>query len=755
VVRQLALIVGLFVLIVACLVALFNVQIGVLWAVRAYVGGEGLWSKGQKDAVHHLTHYASTHDEADYRAFRSAITVPLGDHVARVELEKPTPDYHVVRRAFVLARNHPDDADGMAHLFRRFRNVREMDQAIRIWAAGDHSIEKLVRYGEAMHEAIAGPHPNERTVRSLLEKIDRVNARVTPLEDAFSRTLGVGARRVRTLSMVMTLVAAAVLLLFGIGASWMILSDARRSEHALQDSEARYRGLFEDANDAVYVQDLEGRLLDVNKATERMTGYTREEFRGLGLDDLVVPEQREMGYGMLAQTAREGGASGLEITIVGKDGRQIPIEVSTRVILEHDRPVAVQGIARDVTERRRVEEERVALLERERTARTAAEQANRTKDEFLAMLSHELRTPLTAILTWAHLLRGGRLDDATRERAVDVIERNTRLQTAVIGDLLDISRIVAGKVRLDAAAIDAAGVVAAALDAIREELDAKEIVLTLRLDPTTPPVLADGDRLQQIVNNLLSNAIKFSPPGGAVEIGLAPDDAYVSFWVRDAGAGISPEFLPIIFEPFRQADSSDTRPHGGLGLGLAIVRHLVELHGGTITAESDGVDKGATFRIRLPVAAAEDVAPVTRAPLPPTLRPALLGGMDVLIVDDDHDTRSALGAALEERGAHVRLAASAAAALAAVDEQVPDVLLCDLDMPADSGLDLIRTLRNRDPAHGGEVPAAAITAHVRDEDARVAREAGFQRHLAKPVDPFDLTCTVAELAALAQLERAG
>jgi PAS domain S-box-containing protein len=753
VVRQLALIVVLFVVIVGCLIALFDVEVGVLWAVRAYVGGEGLWSKGQKDAVQHLARYAATYDEADYHAFRTAIAVPMGDHVARVELEKPAPDFRRVREAFIAARNHPDDADGMAQLFRRFRNVREMDQAIRIWSAGDHSIMKLVRYGGALHDAIAAPIPDTDAVRRLLWKIDRVNARVTPLEDAFSRTLGAGARRVRRLSIGMTLFAAAALLAFGIGASWMILRDARRSEDALRQSEARYRGLFEDAHEAVYVHDLDGRFLDLNKAAERLTGYTTAD--AVRLERLVAPEQQALAQRVLEQSVRDGGTGATELTIVAKDGRPVPVEVSTRAILEHERPVAVQGIARDVTERRRVEQERVELLERERAAREAAELANRTKDQFLAMLSHELRTPLTAILTWVHLLRDTRIDAESRMHALDVIERNTRLQTTVIGDLLDVSRIVAGKVHVELAPVDGAAVVAAAVDAMRDDVDRKSVTLALDLDPATPPALADRHRLQQIVSNLLSNAIKFTPEGGRVVVGLAPSgDDGVVLRVEDSGSGIPPEFLPHVFDPFRQADSSDTRPHGGLGLGLAIVRHLVELHGGRVEVSSDGVGRGAVFRVFLPAAAGADVPalpPLAAVGAAPS--PTLLRGMDVLIVDDDGDTRMALGAALEERGARVRLVASAAEGLAAIDERLPDVLLCDLDMPGSSGLDLMRTLRARDPADGGDLPAAAITAHARDEDARIARAAGFQRHLAKPIDPLDLACTVAELAALPHLDR--
>jgi len=752
VIRRLGLVVGLFVAIVVCLLVLFNLQIDVLWAVRAYVGGEGLWSKGQKDAVHHLVRYATTRDDGDYQAFRNAIAVPLGDRVARLELEKPAPDFARVRQAFIAARNHPDDADGMASLFRKFRGVREMDQAIRIWTTGDRSIEKLVRYGEALHAQIGDGTPDPARVRALLSKIDRVNARVTPLEDAFSRTLGLGARRVRRLSFIVTLAAAAALLLAGTAASWVLLRDAHRSEQALRESEARYRGLFEDAHEAVYVHDLAGRFLDLNKAAERMTGYTRAQATGMTLEALVAPEHRALARSMLGGNQHAGGSTVHELTIVAKDGRRVPLEVSTRVVLQHDEPVAVQGVARDITERRRVEEERELLFEQERAARAAAELANRTKDQFLAMLSHELRTPLTAILTWSHLLRSTRLDDAGRTHAVEVIERNTRLQMALISDLLDVSRIVAGKIRLELAPVDPATVVAAAVDAVREGIDEKALDLVMRLDSNVGRVQADRDRLQQVVSNLVSNAIKFTPRGGRVEIGLARDGEVATLWVSDSGTGIVPEFLPHVFAPFRQAESGDTRAHGGLGLGLAIVRHLVELHGGSVTAESPGPGRGATFRVRLPLLAGDGAAVVERTRA--TLRDGLLGGMDVLVVDDDAATRTSLAAALETQGARVRVAASATTALAAIEHRLPDVLLCDLELPSDDGLDLMRAVRALDPSRGGDLPAAAIGPDGYALDEERARQAGFHRHLVKPIDPLSLACTVAELAVLPHLERA-
>jgi PAS domain S-box-containing protein len=748
IVRHLTLIVAIFATIVACMVGVFQVQMNILWAVHAYGIGESLWSKGQKDAVHHLGRYAKTRDPRDYEAFSTAIAVPLGDREARLELEQPHPNYDRVRRAFISARNHPDDADGLATLFRRFRNHPDMDRAIGFWAAGDRAVTKLVRYGRQLRDEIVSDTPDERRIQALATNIDKVNSRVTPLADSFAESLGRGARNVRRLAIVTTIVSAAALLVFGVAMSWFILRDARRFEQALRDSEQRYRALFEDANDSVYVHDAAGRFLAINKAAERLLGFTGGEATAHTVTDVVAPESLPLARQMLARALREGATPVYELALLTRAARRVPVEVSSRLIVQEGRPVAVQSIARDITDRRRAEAERAELLERERAARLEAELSSRAKDEFVAVLSHELRTPLTAILTWARLLRTEKLDEQMRTRALEVIERNTRLQATLIDDLLEVSRIIAGKIQLDLESVDPAAAVSAALDGTRTAAEAKGVDLVLRLDPDVGTVWGDRNRLQQAVSNLLSNAIKFTPSGGTVEIGLRREEAQACIWVRDTGIGIAPAFLPHVFERFRQADSSYTRPHGGLGLGLSIVRHLIDLHGGSVAAESDGRDQGATFYIRLPLESARRPAVARKRPAAPEPETTLLQGIDVLVVDDDADTRSALRAALEADGARVRLAESVDEAIAALDEAPPHVMLCDIAMPGQSGYDLIRRVRARGHQRGGDIPAAALTAFARGEDVERAVEAGFHRHLAKPVEPRDLAHAVAELAAL-------
>ncbi len=387
------------------------------------------------------------------------------------------------------------------------------------------------------------------------------------------------------------------------------------------------------------------------------------------------------------------------------------------------------------------------LYASEQELRQKAEEANRVKDEFLSTVSHELRTPLNAILGWAWLLSNGKPDDESRARAVATIERNARSQSQIIDDLLDVSRIITGKLRLQVEPVDLIQIIDAALDSIRPAADAKEIVIERRLDHGASQAKGDPHRLQQIVWNLLSNAVKFTPRGGRVEVSLGRWRSQTEIRVTDTGMGISPEFLAHVFDRFRQADSSSTRSHGGLGLGLAIVRHLVELHGGTVDARSDGDGRGAAFLVRLPVPALSTLA----APEPPPALAALaevapqeLEGVNILLVDDEPDTREVMPAVLERFGARVAVAASAAEAMTLLQRSGADVLVADIGMPEEDGYSLIGRVRAL-PGSVRDLPAIALTAYAGEADRRRAMEAGFHLHLAKPVEPADLVSAVAAL----------
>jgi PAS domain S-box-containing protein len=403
-------------------------------------------------------------------------------------------------------------------------------------------------------------------------------------------------------------------------------------------------------------------------------------------------------------------------------------------------------------ERKQAEAERDELLIREQAAREQAESANRVKDEFLAVVSHELRTPLTAISGWANLLLEGKMTDAAQQRrALQAIQRQARSQRQLIDDLLDVSRIVSGKLRLDLQEVEPSRIINGALDMVRPTAEAKNIHLAADMDALMGTVSGDPERLQQVVWNLLSNAIKFTPEGGRVEIRSRWVDSSIEIVVADNGQGISEDFLPYVFERFRQADVSTTRAHGGLGLGLAIVRHLIEIHGGTVRAESPGRGKGATFTIRLAGRANRAGSTASRnepeVPLKvSTADTEILKGLRILVVDDDSDGREVLAELLLQRGATTSVSPSADDALRELDTFKPDVIVADIGMPGEDGYSLIRKVRNRPLSRSRLTPAIALTAFAGDGNRQRALDAGYQKHIAKPADPEELTLTIAILA---------
>jgi CheY-like chemotaxis protein len=424
--------------------------------------------------------------------------------------------------------------------------------------------------------------------------------------------------------------------------------------------------------------------------------------------------------------------------------------------------VGVVLVFRDVSERRRTELEReTALSERERllmaerTARAEAERANRLKDDFVAMVSHELRTPLNAILGWTELMLRNRGDAALTARGLDVVARNTRLQTQVISDLLDISRIVSGRLRLELQSVDLASVIEAATETVQHGADEKGIGITRQLDTTIGPMAGDPARLQQVVWNLLSNALKFTPKGGRVNVTLRRAGSQVEIVVEDNGAGIRSDFLPHVFDRFQQADASRTRRFGGLGLGLSIVKNLVELHGGRVRSESDGEGRGATFTVAIPLTLSPDL----RAdPLEPQAAEAgwenvSLAHVRVLVVEDDHDAAEFVRNLLGMYDADVLIAASATEALERLAEARPDILISDIGLPDMDGYKLIERIRHRPLAEGGGIPAVALTAFARTEDRTRALRAGYQAHVAKPVESAELLATVASFAELVKARR--
>jgi PAS domain S-box-containing protein len=521
-------------------------------------------------------------------------------------------------------------------------------------------------------------------------------------------------------------------------------------ERALRESEGRLARIVENIAEGVVAIGPDGRFLSINAAGERILGVSRDHFVGRSHTDPPFRRLTLDGAPLgVVPTIEEIMAAGdtvfhHEYLIERADGSRVAIARSiTAVRGEHGRFLGAVSTFSDITVRRQIEEARERLLAAEQAAREEAEAANRAKDEFLSILSHELRTPLTPILGFSQMLRHAKLPARRRKLAIDMIERNARAQARLVEDLLDVSRILSGKLSVELTSIDLAPVVEMAVANARPEAEAKNLTLEMTLETAAMPVRGDPGRLQQVVANLLSNAIKFTPAEGRIDVLLGQDGDDARITVMDTGAGIPTEYLPQIFERFRQVDSTTARAHGGLGLGLAITQHLVERHGGRITAESAGEGTGATFRVWLPLTAPEIVATEApeeaEAPAPATR----LRGVRGLIVDDDADTRTYLRAMLEDEGATVLTAGSSSEALTILDTERVDVLVADIGMPGEDGYALLARVRKI--AIPGEVPAVALTAYAGAEDRRKALEAGFQRHLSKPVDADALVTTIAAL----------
>ncbi len=532
------------------------------------------------------------------------------------------------------------------------------------------------------------------------------------------------------------------------------ITDRRQAEQALRVSEERFRLLLENVKDyGILFLDTEGYVTRWSLGAERILGYQEAEVLGQSASMIFTPEDLKQGIDKqeLDIAVREGRAED-ERWHIRKDGTWFWASgIVTPLKDEMGQLRGFSKILRDFTERKQAEDERHQLLVREQEARTAAEAANRLKDEFLATLSHELRSPLNAMLGWTRLLNSRKFDEATTVRALQTIERSAKSQSQLVEDLLDVSRIIQGKLRLNTRPVELVSVIEAAIETVRPAAEAKEIVLQSVLDSATGPVIGDFDRLQQVVWNLVSNAIKFTPKGGQVQVRLERVNSHVEITVTDTGKGIDPEFVPYVFERFRQADSSSTRVYSGLGLGLAIVRHLVELHGGTVRAHSEGEGKGATFTVKLPLIPvrlkhhSDGHAHPTLVDMPFNNSP-VLNGVRVLIVDDEVDSREFLVAALEQCDAKVFAFASVSEALEALSRLKPHVLVSDIAMPLEDGYSLIRKVRQLSAEQGGQIPAIALTAYARAEDRTRAIASGFQMHIPKPVEPAELATVVASLA---------
>jgi PAS domain S-box-containing protein len=539
----------------------------------------------------------------------------------------------------------------------------------------------------------------------------------------------------------------------------------RRSEN--EAARAHLAAIVESSDDAIVSKTLDGIIRSWNSGAQRIFGYTAEEVIGKPVLILLPKDREEEEIGILRRLRAGERVDHFESIRVTKDGRHIDVSLTISPVRDASgRIIGASKVARDITRQKAAERElkilkeaadvanrqKDELLESERAARGEAERASRTKDEFLANLSHELRTPLNAILGWAQIL----LSDPEKEdikEGVEIIERNARVQTQIIEDLLDMSRIVSGKIRLDVQRVDLAGIVRSSVESVKPTADAKSIRLHTVLDAFAGPVSGDPNRLQQVFWNLLTNALKFTPKGGRIQVLLERVNSHLEVSVIDSGEGIDPEFLPFVFDRFRQADGGTARRHGGLGLGLAIVKQLTELHGGHVRAKSAGKGTGSTFVVALPLTVIHPGNDESERRHPASGGTRMMGdtcvkieGVRVLLVDDEPDARALVKRLLEDCKAIVTTAGSADEAMKHLAIGIPDVLLSDIGMPLEDGYSLIKRVRALGPERGGNIPSIALTAYARPEDRMKAMLAGFEQYLVKPVEPAELITLVAILA---------
>jgi PAS domain S-box-containing protein len=509
------------------------------------------------------------------------------------------------------------------------------------------------------------------------------------------------------------------------------------------DPQAHLAAIIQSSDDAIVSKDLNGIITSWNRGAERLFGYSADEAVGKSIH-IIIPQERQSEEADVLAKIRVGeGVDHFETVRRRKDGSLIDISLTVSPVRDSTgKIVGASKIARDITERKRLAEAKHAQLIRERTFQA---EANRIKDQFLATLSHELRTPLNAIIGWSELLLAGNLNEQETALGLRTIDRNARAQVQLVDDLLDVGRIISGKMRLQTRPVDLVEIAKAALDIVRPAAAAKKIKLSSEWKRPELFVEGDPDRLQQVAWNLLSNAIKFTPARGQVTVTVESDSENNGcIIVRDTGAGIAERFLPHVFDRFRQADGTLTRAHGGLGLGLAIVRQIVELHGGNVSVESEGEDKGSTFKVVLPGASTKRKTGSSAADQ--SSDELRLDGVRVLVVDDHADDRQLLAIILTRQGGEVRAAAGAEEALGVLASWRPHVLVSDIEMPAEDGYGLISKVRQLPQAALATIPAIAVTAHARHEDRKRAIEAGYEYHIPKPIDRVALIEAVATAA---------
>ena len=686
-------------------------------------------------------------DRAESPEERSQLRAARGAVTARKEF---------VEALAIMRATLESTADAILVTGEKSKIIEFNERYIGMWKIPREALESrtLREVWEFMSQNFADP-------RKFSARLEEIAATEQESSDLLELTDG---RVIDRSSKVLTLEGA------GAGRVWSFRDVTER--HKSEITANRLAALVASSDDAIIGKDLNLIVTSWNSGAERIFGYTAEEMIGTSIMRLIPPDRLEEETEILSRIRRGQRSDHFETVRLAKDGRRLNLSMTISPIMDASgHVIGASKVARDISERKKAEEAlkkameeaevanraRLQLLDSEREARSQAERASRMKDEFLATLSHELRTPLNAVLGWANILRHGNLQGEELKQGLDIIERNARIQAQIIEDLLDMSRIISGKVRLDMQWIELSAVLNESIETLRSTAQAKGVFLQAWLDPFARPIYGDPNRLQQVFWNLLNNAIKFTPKDGKVEVVLKHASAEVQVSVIDTGEGIAPEFLPYIFDRFQQGDSSTTRRHGGLGLGLAIVKQLIELHGGNVRVQSDGLGKGATFSVRLPLTAVysepkkeghpPEATPRENHPMPEVS----LTGIQVLVVDDEIDARDLVKKLLETAGATVSAAGSASEAMEHILAGRPDVLVCDIGMQEEDGYSLIRRLRTIEKKEGGVLPAVALSAYARSEDRTKAIRSGFQIHLAKPVEPTELLAVISSLAGRAAI----
>jgi PAS domain S-box-containing protein len=626
---------------------------------------------------------------------------------------------------------------------------KTLDGIIVTWNQG---AEKVFGYtaeeviGKSITLLIPADHENEEP--AILERLRRGD-RVDHYQTVRRRKDG----RIIDVSLTISPVRDASGVIVGASKIARDISHQKATERALVASDARFRLLANSAPVSIWLADATKAFTWVNESWLRFTGRSLEQEIGFGWTENVHPDDLDSLLTAYAKAFQAHEPFRVEYRIGRHDHAWRWITQSAVPLFESlDGFSGYVGSCVDITDFRRAETEKEELLRAERAARSEAERLGHLKDEFLATLSHELRTPLNAILGWSTLLRRVPVGSGDHARGLDTIERNARVQSQIIGDLLDMSRIISGKVQLDVQPINLQEVISAAVDAVRPSADAKRLRLGVMLDAKVGRTRGDPNRLQQVFWNLLTNAVKFTPAGGRIDVVLERVNSHVEVTVEDTGIGIKPEFLAFVFDRFRQADASTTRRHGGLGLGLSIVKHLAELHGGSVRVKSAGEGHGTTFVVALPISVVRQVEEVPRTERPTfadvdvaSVELPGLDGVTALVVDDEPDARVLVNRLIEERGGRALMAGSADEALKMLESDQVDILVSDIGMPEVDGYQLIQKIRAREKAEDRKLVAIALTAYARADDRQRALLAGYQMHLSKPVDPRELIAGIASL----------